>query len=100
MAMKFFLLFAVYISLKLPAQTKQAAYKHTLSSTEQVAVDFRNLLSRPSVDFRPSFRSFTTDSVLIERGSIYTEKTEQVPVLIYKPANTGKTTFPVVICLH
>jgi len=86
--------------MELPAQTKQAAYKHTFPPTEQVAVDFRNLLKRPSVDFRPSFRSIITDSVLIEKGSIYTEKTEQVPVLIYKPAKTGKTTFPVVICLH
>ncbi len=58
------------------------------------------MLQRPAVDFRPSFQSFITDTVSIEKGFIYTEETEKVPVLIYKPVIPGLRSFPVVICLH
>jgi dienelactone hydrolase len=64
----------------------------------QVARDFTRLLKRPSVDFNPTFQIIKTDSVLIEKGFIYSEKNERVPVLIYKPL-TGEN-FPVVIFLH
>lgn len=67
---------------------------------EKVASDFKKLLQRPAVDFKPSFQSITTDTVLIEKGFIYSEATEKVPVLIYKPVHTGLKSFPVVICLH
>lgn len=67
---------------------------------EKVASDFKTLLQRPAVDFKPSFQSVATDSVLIEKGFIYAEETEKVPVLIYKPVKTSLHAFPVVICLH
>lgn len=67
---------------------------------EKISPDFRKLLERPAVNFNPSFQSFSTDSVIIEKGFIYTEKTEKVPILIYKPTTAGVKKFPVVICLH
>lgn len=66
----------------------------------KVAGAFRSLLQRTPVDFRPSFIAYPTDSVLIEKGFIYSEETEKVPILIYKPLNSAKKSFPVVICLH
>lgn len=69
-------------------------------SPEKVAGKFRSMLHRAAVDFRPSFTSYSTDSVLIEKGFIYSEETEKVPILIYKPLNSDKKSFPVVICLH
>ena len=45
-----------------------------LPSPEKVKKDFIALLQRPSVDPKPSFTSFTTDSVLIERGFFYTDQ--------------------------
>ncbi len=76
--------------------TKQGFYL----PTERVANDFRKLLERPVVDFKPSFTFVKTDSVIIERGFIYSEVTEKVPILIYKPTQTTSKSFPVVICLH
>jgi dienelactone hydrolase len=70
------------------------------AAIENVGRDFRALLNRSPVNFNPSFQSFKSDSVLIEKGSVYTEETERVPVLIYKPVNTRTKSFPVVICLH
>lgn len=67
---------------------------------DQVAREFRKLLERPAVDFRPSFQSFKTDTVLIEKGFIYSEEKERVPILIYKPVTPGLRSFPLVICLH
>jgi pimeloyl-ACP methyl ester carboxylesterase len=66
---------------------------------DRVAADFKKLLDRPKVDFKPSFESNKTDSVLIEHGFIYSEKDEKVPVLIYKPVRGAKS-FPAVIFLH
>lgn len=71
-----------------------------LASPEKVKKDFIAILQRPAVDPKPSFTSFTTDSVLIEKGSFYSEATEKVPVLIYKPILKTTTKLPVVICLH
>ena len=68
-------------------------------ATERVAADFRALLERPAVPFNASFQSSKTDSVIVERGFIYSEKDEKVPILIYKPV-TGAVSFPVVIFLH
>jgi len=71
-----------------------------LAPAEKVKKDFIALLQRPAVDPRPSFTSYATDSVLIEKGFFYSEAAEKVPVLIYKPLlSTGKK-LPVVICLH
>jgi dienelactone hydrolase len=42
----------------------------------------------------------STDSVLIEKGFFYSEETEKVPVLIFKPPAAGVKKLPVVICLH
>src|SRR5205085_11511698 len=67
---------------------------------EKVAKDFTILLNRPKVDFKPSFETIRTDSVLIEKGFIYTEPGEKMPVLVYKPKTPQPTSFPVVICLH
>jgi dienelactone hydrolase len=65
-----------------------------------VAADFTALLQRPPVDFHPSLSVIKTDSLIIEKGFIYTEANEKVPVLIYKPVIPGQSSFPVVICLH
>lgn len=66
----------------------------------KVASDFKALIERPHVPFRASFTSVKTDSIIIEKGSFYTEASEKVPVLIYKPVKKGVNSFPVVICLH
>lgn len=68
--------------------------------TEQVAKDFKALLQRPLVDAKPSFTVTATDSMQVEKGSIYTEATEKMPVVIYKPVIKGQSKFPVVIFLH
>lgn len=69
--------------------------------TAQVASDFKALLNRPIVAARPSFTTVSSDnSLIIEKGTIYSEATEKVPVLIYKPVIKGQTKFPVVIFLH
>lgn len=65
----------------------------------QVAADFRALLKRPKAGFHPSVTAVATDSVLIEKGFIYSEKTEKVPLLMYKPLG-AKGRLPVVIVLH
>ena len=67
---------------------------------EQVRRDFKALLQRETVAANPSFQSFITDSVLMEKGFFYSEPTEKVPVLIYKPVSAGTKRLPVVICLH
>ncbi len=66
----------------------------------KVAADFKKILDKPRVDPKPSFQIMTTDSLIIERGRIYAEKNESVPVVIYKPVKVGVTSFPVVIFLH
>jgi pimeloyl-ACP methyl ester carboxylesterase len=68
--------------------------------TEQVARDFKALLNRPTVDFKPEFTNVRMDSIQVDKGSIYTEPNENMPVLIYKPVVKGQTKFPVVIFLH
>jgi dienelactone hydrolase len=70
------------------------------SSVENVRKHFTTLLQRPLTDPKPSFQSFATDSVLVEKGSFFSEATEKVPVLIYKPVATTQKKYPVVICLH
>jgi dienelactone hydrolase len=67
---------------------------------DKVRAEFRALLKRPAVDPKPSFQTVITDSVLMEKGFIYSEATEKVPVLIYKPVSPALRTYPVVICLH
>jgi len=70
------------------------------SSPEKIKQDLITLLQRPAADPKPSFTSFTTDSVLIEKGYFYSEATEKVPVIIYKPVLKTAKKMPVVICLH
>lgn len=78
---------------------------HRICQTEQyppaarVRADFHQILDRAKVELKPSFKMIANDSVLIEKGSIYSEKSERVPVLIYKPSIKAKA-FPVVIVLH
>jgi pimeloyl-ACP methyl ester carboxylesterase len=67
---------------------------------EKVARDFKALLNRPIVDFKPEFTNIRMDSIQVDKGSIYTEETERMPILIYKPVIKGQTKFPVVIFLH
>jgi len=67
---------------------------------DQVARDFKALLNRPVVDFKPMFTTVRDDSIKVEKGSIYTEETEKMPILIYKPIIKGQSKFPVVIFLH
>lgn len=66
---------------------------------EQVAGEFKALLERPHVDPRPSTQKIKTDSVLIEKGFFYSEETERVPLMIYKPL-IAKKIYPVIICLY
>jgi acetyl esterase/lipase len=66
----------------------------------KVAADFKKILNRPRVAAKPSFRTTVTDSLIIERGSIYSEQNERVPVVIYKPVRPGVKSFPAVIFLH
>jgi dienelactone hydrolase len=82
------------------SQTKVNKLTDSNKAVNEIAPAFKALLQRPRVDFNPSFQSITTDSVIIEKGFIYSEATEKVPVLIYKPAPSNLQTFPVVICLH
>ena len=65
----------------------------------RVANDFAALLERPHVSPKPALQTIRTDSVLIERGFFYSEETEKVPLLIYKPL-TSKMAYPVIICLY
>jgi dienelactone hydrolase len=75
------------------------AFAQSYPPPQQVAADFKALLERPKVPFNAAFQTTQTDSVIIERGSFYSEATEKVPTLIYKPVGkTGK--LPVVIFLH
>lgn len=67
---------------------------------EKVRNDFRSLIQRPAIAPTPSFQSFLTDSVVVEKGFFYSEATEKVPVLIYKPVSVQTKKMPVVICLH
>jgi dienelactone hydrolase len=71
-----------------------------LATKEQVRKDLISLLQRPAVDPQASFQTYTTDSVITEKGSFYSEAAEKVPVLIYKPLLAGNKKLPVVICLH
>lgn len=66
----------------------------------KVSADFKKMLERPHVPFRPSFKAIKTDSMIIEKGYIFTEADERMPVLIYKPVKAGAPSFPAVICLH
>ena len=66
----------------------------------RVEKDFITLLKRPLTNPRPFTQIIATDSVRIEKGYFYSEETEKVPLLIYKPVSGNKKTFPVIICLH
>ena len=81
-------------------QTGKPIKGQRYAPVNSVAGAFKTLLERPAVAFRPSFQSIVTDTAVIEKGFIYTEATEKVPVLIYKPKLSGSKSFPVVICLH
>ena len=71
-----------------------------MPSPDKVKRDFTRLLARPTTALRPSFQSTKTDSILIEKGFFYSEATEKVPVLIFKPIAAGQKKLPLVICLH
>lgn len=90
------LLIAVFYFSHTNALAQSPAYP----SPAQVARDFKALLSRPAVDFQASFQTIRTDSVQVDKGAIYTEATERMPVVIYKPAGSKQTRFPVAIFLH
>ena len=76
-----------------------AAQQVDYPPTDQVAADFKKLLERPRIPLNPAFEIIKTDSVIIEHGFIYSEKSERVPILIYKPT-TGAKSYPAVIFLH
>lgn len=81
-------------------------YISALAQTEQypapakVSADFHKILDRPKVNPQPVFELVSTDSVIIEKGTIYSEKNEKIPILIYKPITKSIKSFPVVIMLH
>ena len=64
-------------------------------AVDKVARDFTTLLKRPTTPFQPSFEITRTDSVIIEKGFIYSEANEKIPILIYKPVHTNLKSFPV-----
>jgi len=67
---------------------------------DKVRNDFIALLQRPLVAPISFIQSFLTDTVLIEKGFFYSEATEKVSMLIYKPVSREIKKLPVVICLH
>ena len=67
---------------------------------EKIRKDFRAVLERPLVPYNAFTQTLRTDSVLIERGYYFSEATEKVPMLIYKPRKSRGMKLPVVICLH
>jgi len=67
---------------------------------DKIRSDFKALLQRPGTDPRPFFTAVHSDSAIIEKGYFYSEATEKVPVLIYKPLTGISKKLPVVICLH
>lgn len=95
----FFIIF-LFFQAPVSAQFKSCKKFDTYPAVEKVRFDFKRMLHRPAVDPRPHLTSYKTDSVIIERGYIYSEKTEKVPILIYKPVASAARSFPVVICLH
>ena len=84
-------------SLTIQAQSEQSEPNVPV---KELAKAFKTLLQRPTVAFKPYFETIKTDSVVIQKGYIYSEKTEKVPILIYKPVVPSAKSFPVVICLH
>lgn len=70
------------------------------SSLDKLRNDFKAVLQRPVAEPKAFFQSMISDSILIEKGFFYSEATEKVPVLIYKPVSMQTTKLPVVICLH
>jgi len=86
--------FLLSISIVVSAQAPQ------YPSINQVRKDFKALLDRPKVDPEPEFTTVRKDSIQVDHGFIYTEASERMPVLIYKPVKEGQTKFPVAIFLH
>lgn len=72
----------------------------TYISEAKVETDFKNLLARPATNPRPYFVTALTDSALTEKGYFYSEETEKVPFLIYKPVSAKLKKLPVIIVLH
>jgi len=68
-------------------------------AVDKVAGDFKTLLQRPAVDPNAMFTRILSDSAMVEKGYFYSEASEKVPVLVYKPLN-ARGRLPVVICLH
>ncbi|EHQ28609.1 alpha/beta hydrolase family protein [Mucilaginibacter paludis] len=97
--------FLIRLKVVLPSMVLCLYVSITFAQTDQyppaaqVATDFHRMLDRPKVNPRPHFKSIITDSAIVEKGSIYSEQDEQVPILIYKPLTKAKN-FPVVIVLH
>ena len=87
------------VCLLLFMQVGAALAQRQYPSPAQVSADFKALLDRPKVAFEPSFKTTKTDSVIIEKGSFFSEKNEKIPTLIYKPI-TAQKDYPVVIFLH
>lgn len=65
-----------------------------------VRSDFRALLARPQVAPNASTASATMDSLLVEKGFFYSEASEKVPFVSWRPSAAGTKKLPVVICLH
>lgn len=50
------------------------AQSSDLVAVDKVASDFTRLLQRPATPFRPSFEITRTDSVIIDKGFIYSDQ--------------------------
>ncbi|MGI8636237.1 MAG: alpha/beta hydrolase, partial [Segetibacter sp.] len=99
--MKIFLFISMFVfQAQGITQIKAVEKPNNYPSVEHVRRDFIRLLQRPVTALKPSFTTIKTDSVVIEKGSFYSEATERVPVVIYTPVVAASKSFPVVICLH
>lgn len=92
-ALVFFLLLSIPVAQVL-AQVPQYL------PVQQVRKDFKALLDRPKVAPKPEFTTVRKDSIQVDRGFIYTEANERMPILIYKPVRAEQTKLPVAIFLH
>lgn len=67
---------------------------------DSIRKNFIQLLERPHSEFNTFIKFDTTVSEVIEKGYIYSELTEKVPFLLYKPIVKKNSKLPIIICLH
>ena len=94
------LVLSFFASVLFAQSEKKPPFENFYPPEAIVVANFHTLLQRPLIKPWPSFKITVTDSVIIERGYIYSEKNEKVPMLIYKPVSATGKPLPAVIFLH